>query len=230
MARTNKRPKEKAIVRPSDKTEKTRQAVDEAVLQLICSGNIEFNFLDVARLSGVHRVTIYRRWPDRKILIRNALARHQSVINVDYTGDFQEDLRRLAFAVRDFFANPREIAMVLVLASSKNQEFVREFLDVWQRVNDKEMALIANAKESGEIAVNVNPDIVLAMLVNPIMAEVLFERRVPADEYLDLLVAHIMQMCVPSKTPEALKMPAPGRKGASSSKAHVSKRTRLERP
>jgi len=185
------------------------------VLELLGSGNIEFNILDVARVSGVHRATIHRRWPDRKILIRNALSAHQSVIDVEYTGNFPEDIRRLAFAFRDFFITPREIALIVVLASSKNLEFVKEFVSVWLKLLEKEMDLITRAQSAGEITANLDPDIVLSMLATPIMAEVLFSRIVPTDQYLEKLVAHVVQLCVPSRTSEAFtRVPAKKRSAA----------------
>ena len=51
--------------RPGGRTEKNRKAVALAVLELIKAGKIDFEIQEVAALSGVHRTTIFRRWPNR---------------------------------------------------------------------------------------------------------------------------------------------------------------------
>ena len=47
--------------RPGGRTEKNRQAVAAAVLQLIKEGRLDFESQEVAALAGVHRTTLFRR-------------------------------------------------------------------------------------------------------------------------------------------------------------------------
>ena len=64
------KPKRQGLIRPGGRSERTRHAVTTATLELIKSGNLDFDIQEVARLAGVHRTTIHRRWPDRAALVR----------------------------------------------------------------------------------------------------------------------------------------------------------------
>jgi len=213
------RKKEREMVRPGGRTERVRTTVIEAVLELIGSGNLEFNVPDVERLSGVHRATIHRRWPDRTSLIKLALAEHQAAIRnaieIEYTGDLRADLRRFAVAFRDFCVNPHEVAISMVTASSKNREFVRESNDIWMPIHMEAMDLISQARMAGEIKNDVDPDMVVSMLVDPIVVETTFTRVAPSDEYLETLVGHVVQLCLSEKVAEKRKVaPKHGKRGS----------------
>ena len=56
-------------IRPGGRTERVRQSVANAVLQLIKDGKTDFTITDVAEYSGIARSTIYARWPGREQLL-----------------------------------------------------------------------------------------------------------------------------------------------------------------
>ena len=63
--------------RPGGRTARvTRAILDAAVEEVMAAGYDGFTFDGVAERAGVHRTSVYRRWPDKTALLVDAL-RHQ---------------------------------------------------------------------------------------------------------------------------------------------------------
>src|SRR5262245_20536485 len=84
--------------RPGGRTEKIRRAVAQAVLTLIKKGKLDFRLQEVSRLAGVHRTTIYQRWPSRAALLIEALSEHTSHFDVKLSGNWRRDLKKIGVA------------------------------------------------------------------------------------------------------------------------------------
>jgi AcrR family transcriptional regulator len=181
--------------RPGGRTEKNRQAVAAAVLQLISEGHLDFEVQEVAALSGVHRTTLFRRWPDRGALIAEAMAAHVSRVSVAFSGDWREDLRRVAFSMRDFLADPVEQAMNRMLAISDNQVFHDQMVRHWAGIFEDFQKPISDAQARGVLPEAVDPPMVIGMIIAVINSITIFTRTVPDDAYVERLVAQIVRGC-----------------------------------
>ena len=85
--------------RPAGRGQKVRAAVLAATLaELTENGYAALTVDNVARRSGVHKTTIYRRWKDREGLVADAVADHATTAKMPFpdTGDIGADLLRLA--------------------------------------------------------------------------------------------------------------------------------------
>ena len=73
-----------------------REAVlDAAFAELDEHGYGGFSIDAVARRSGVHKTTIYRRWPTREALLVYALdTRSDRDVSIPNTGSLRQDLRQ----------------------------------------------------------------------------------------------------------------------------------------
>jgi AcrR family transcriptional regulator len=184
--------------RPGGRTEKIRQAVAAAVLKLIQSGDLEFEVQQVAALSGVHRATIFRRWPDREALIGEALTVHISRLPVERTGHWQEDVRHMAYGMRDFFADPVELAMNRTLAFSGNDQFLQQASGYYLSIMKDYERLLCEAKSSGMIHENVDTEMIIMILVSTLLTLTLFTKSPVGDEVVDRLVNQVIAICLQS--------------------------------
>ncbi|MCO5397338.1 TetR-like C-terminal domain-containing protein [Ralstonia soli] len=166
-----------------------------AVLQLIEAGQIDFELQEVARLSGVHRTTIHRRWPDRASLIAEALSEHTSHIDVQFTGDWRADIRHVAFALRDFLSNPAEVAMNTLLASTDNAEFREMMTGHWGTVMAVFQTPILQAQARGEIDARHDAEMLVSMMIAPIVSNIIFIKQTPDDRFMERLVAQLINAC-----------------------------------
>lgn len=183
------------LSRPGGRTEQVRMAVTTAVLQLIEAGQVDFELQEVARLSGVHRTTIHRRWPDRASLIAEALREHTSHIDVQFTGDWRVDIRHMAFALRDFLSDPVEVAMNTILASTNNVEFRDMMTAHWGTVLTVFQTPILQAQARGEIDARHDAEMLVSMMISPIIATIIFVKQTPDDSYIERLVEQLINAC-----------------------------------
>lgn len=188
--------------RPGGRTERNRQKVAAAVLQLIGEGRLDFELQEVAALAGVHRSTLFRRWPDRSALLAEAMAEHVSHLSMAFCGDWREDLRRIAFGMRDFLDDPVEIAMNRMLVASDNEDFHEQMLRHWSPVAATLHRPLVAAQAAGEIAPGIEPATLIWMLISPIIVSAVLMRSSPSDAFLHRLVEQAILACGGRKDPE----------------------------
>ena len=184
---------QRVMVRPGGRTEENRKAVAEAVLRLAARGDLAFDVRDIAELSGVHRTTIRRRWPDRDALLSEAMAEHTSRFTVDLSGDWTVVLRKIAFAVRDFMNDPVEDALNRVVAVSASDAFTALLQRHWQGIFTGLAAPLIAARKAGLIARDVDLEMALAMLSATILSYAVYARRPMDDARLERLVAQVVR-------------------------------------
>lgn len=170
-----------------------RKAVANAVLVMLTEGNVLFDIQDVAERSGVHRTTIRRRWRDRDALMSEAMTEHTSRMQVDPKGDWELVLRRIAFALRDFMADPVEDSLNRMIAISGSDNFRRHVRSHWQTVFDGLAAPLLAAQKRGQIAADADVPLVLRILGGTIMTRVVYYREAASDGFIHELVAQIIR-------------------------------------
>jgi AcrR family transcriptional regulator len=184
---------QRVMVRPGGRTEANRKAVAIAVLKMVSQGNLLFDVGDVADLSGVHRTTIRRRWPDRDALLAEAMAEHTSRFTVDLSGDWPVVLRRIAFGLRDFMNDPVEDALNRVVAISTSEAFTALVHRHWQRIFAGLAPPLIEARESGRLAAHVDIEMVFTTLSAAILFNAVHARRPMDDAQVERLLAQVVR-------------------------------------
>lgn len=159
-------------LRPHGRGPKVRAAVLTATLaELADVGYAALTIDNVARRAGVHKTTIYRRWPDRESLVADVLGEH---IAMDFpiadTGSVEADLRQLAQAfvawVTDapgrmiFSAIYSDAARIPGIADAR-----RELFEYGRR---RAAVVTERAIARGELPAGTDPAAVIRTLIAPI--------------------------------------------------------------
>jgi AcrR family transcriptional regulator len=186
-------------VRPGGRTERIRKTVADAVIQLIEREGIEFEIQAVVRLSGVGRATIFRRWPDRASLIGEALAEHISHFEVAITGNWEEDLRRVAIDLQTFFAKPSEQAFNRTLFATNSSDFSAQMTAYWAPIINKIKAPLEAARLIGEIDENTDVEAVVQMLACTLVIESLVPTFSNKANLIDILISQLRRGLVPGR-------------------------------
>jgi AcrR family transcriptional regulator len=181
--------------RPGGRTGKNRRAVAQVVLKLIGEGNLDFEVQEVAALSGVHRTTIFRRWPDRDALIAEAMAEHVSRVSIPLPGPWKEDLRRIAFGMRDFLNDPVERAMNRMLAITDNEVFHEQMTRHWNPLLEQFYGAIRAEQERGKLSGKVDAEATIWLLISAVVARSVFALTPPDDAYIERILAQVMRSC-----------------------------------
>ena len=173
-------------VRSGGRSERVRQQVGEACLSLLAEGRTDFGPTEVAQRSGVSRATVYRWWPAKTDLLREALTVHTGRrLDPPNTGSWQGDLRALARKLAAFFSDPVEVAQNAIMASGTAPDFDALVLESYQPLFEGWRAMVDRARERGEVRADVDADTVLLSLASPLLVIPLIFHRKPTRAEVD---------------------------------------------
>lgn len=179
--------------RPGGRTERIRRAVAQAVLDLLREGHVEFGVAEVAARSGVHRSTVYRRWPARSDLIAEALTLHNSELRIPDTGDWEEDIRALTRELALFFAEPVELALNSAMASARDPELNDAMVRHWLPLMEEMEGITTRAIGRGDVPPETEPRLIIDLIVGPLMTHTLLMREQPDGVYLERLASAVLR-------------------------------------
>lgn len=183
----------RVMTRSGGRTEANRLAVARAVLRLLSEGRLDFDYQDVADLSGVHRTTIHRRWPSHDALIAEAMAEHTSHLKVDLKGDWRTVTRRIAFALRDFMSDPTELALGRFMPMSQSAELMDIVSRQWGDLLGALARPLEEAKLRGAIRKDADIQMVVLSLASTMMTLTIYNRRPPSDATTERLARQAMR-------------------------------------
>jgi len=191
--------------RRGGRSERIRTDVAQAVLDLFREGKSEFSVAEVADRSGVHRSTIYRRWPTAADLLREALSVHTQRIEVPDTGTWAGDVHELAGQLAAFLTDPVEVGMNAALAAGSHPDTDGVVIEHWTPLFRQMGDIVERAKVSGQIDDRTEASLVLHLLVGPLLMKTAFLHETPSDEFVAQLADSVVrtgyrQRAVPPST------------------------------
>jgi AcrR family transcriptional regulator len=174
-----------ARARQARRGPKVRAAVLAATLsELTETGYTALTVDKVARRSGVHKTTIYRRWKDRESLIADAVTELATTrVPFPDTHDIDADLRKMARSLVKFLNSPtgRAIAAVTLSDAARIPQIHatrrRFFADRFDRAGP----VIAGAIDRGQLPAATDPAELVRTVVAPIYLRLLVTAE-PIDE------------------------------------------------
>jgi AcrR family transcriptional regulator len=156
---------------------KVRAAVLAATLtELTDNGYAALTVDNVARRSGVHKTTIYRRWKDRESLVADAVT-DLAATKVPFpdTGDIDTDLRTLARSFVAFLNSPTGKAVAAATLSDAGR--IPEVADAKRRFFEdrfrRAQPVVCGAIARGELPAATDPAELVRTLVAPIYLRLL---------------------------------------------------------
>jgi AcrR family transcriptional regulator len=169
--------------RPGGRSERVRQAVLSATLdELAQRGYDGLSFAAVATRAGVHKTTVYRRWPDRTTLVLDAmLERSRSTVPVPDTGSLHDDLLALADAIAANLSSPQVVAVLRTLVAASHEPAIAAAASrYWRARFDLVGQVVLRGIERGELPADVSSDLIIEVLIGP-----LYLRALVTQEPLD---------------------------------------------
>ncbi|ACZ31806.1 transcriptional regulator, TetR family [Xylanimonas cellulosilytica DSM 15894] len=140
--------------RPGGRTARVRRRVLEAAAELIARDGIGgMRYDQVAELAGVNRTSVYRNWPDRTVLVADALATvGADAAPLHDSGDLEADLVDYLEALAAATASLQGRALLNVVASARENPELRAAVD---KVFDRRLATLQDrlqaAVDRGEL-------------------------------------------------------------------------------
>lgn len=170
-----------------------KEEIFAASLELLADqGYDAFTVEGVAQRSGVNKTTIYRWWPSKSELLRDALL-HSGTLAIDLpdTGSLTGDLTELAAQIQGLLAGPEtrtvvEAALVGAAHHPAMRELVTSFLE--DRLG-RHQPLFTRAVERGELAADFDPALLVDALAGALWIRVLVRRAPTSEDFAGQLVA-----------------------------------------
>jgi AcrR family transcriptional regulator len=150
-------------------------------------GYEELTFDAVARRAGVHKTTIYRRWPAKPDLVADAAReRSEQLVEVPDTGSLRGDLTALGRAVAANIGSDVGSAMTktLVAAAATSPAVAEATHSFWAERLRLTGEIVTRATARGELPADVDANVVIEALVGA-----LYVRLLLTGEPLDAAVA-----------------------------------------
>lgn len=143
---------------------------------------------DVAARAGVHKTTVYRRWPTKPELVFDAARQHSAeAVPVPDTGTLLDDLRALA---RSVVANigpdggaRRSRSLVAAAASSDDVGVAMQAF--WADRLAASRPIIERAIERGELPTDADPNLIIEALIGPLWVRLLLTGEPITDDLAD---------------------------------------------
>jgi AcrR family transcriptional regulator len=150
-----------------------------ATVELIAQQGVAAVTYDaVAKLAGTSRATVYRKWPERDDLLKDALMRFaESSVSAPDTGDVRSDIVEFLCAISDTLATPIGRAIINASIVADLDDPIRRLgSDVLQARLGALQHRIDAAVESGELP-PVDASFLNMMLAAPVYLLVMRDRR-----------------------------------------------------
>lgn len=190
-------------IRPGGRSEHVRRAILEATQEVLGDvGWAGFSVEAVARRAGVHKTTVYRRWPNRLELAVAALAdRGEAFVAIADTGSLRGDLRALARSVRANLADAHgaELARAMVAEMAVDPDVRRVVEAFFSERFGHAGQIIQRAVARGELPASVDAYLLVESVVAPTWFRFLTTGELPAgyeaERVVDLLLDGALPPC-----------------------------------
>ncbi|RSM86615.1 TetR family transcriptional regulator [Kibdelosporangium aridum] len=185
--------------------EKVRTAVLAATLtELTEKGYAGLTVDDIARRTGVHKTTIYRRWGDLRTLVLDAMTQNATMdIPIPDTGEIEQDLRTLANSFVDWITSTTGRAILAVLLSDAAS--LPEIADIPRKLYEdgprRVAPMIAAAVDRGELPAGIDP----AALVKTLLAPIFFDLVITGVAVNEKTAAHAVAVVLAAAREGLLK-------------------------
>lgn len=175
--------------RPGGRAERVRSAVMAATAEMLNEVGYEHvTFDEVAARAGVHKTTVYRRWPTKADLVGDAIRMHSAgAVPIPDTGSLAGDLRLLGrqVAANIHTEEGARRSRSIVAAAASSDELAIEVHSFWAHRLELCAPIVERAIARGEIPAGVDVPVVIEAVVGPIWLRLLVTGETIDDEMVD---------------------------------------------
>lgn len=186
--------------RPGGRAERVRLSVLQAASELLTEvGYDKMSVDEVASRAGVHKTTVYRRWPTKAELCAAAADLEVAdAIPMPDTGSLVTDLKLLA---RDVAKNigtegGGRRSRSIVAAAATSDDVAEVLHSFWERRLALTAAIVERGIERGELSESTDPNLLIETIIGPLWVRLLLTGEPItediANEVVDLVVTSLV--------------------------------------
>jgi AcrR family transcriptional regulator len=186
--------------RPGGRAERVRTSVLQAAAELLTEvGYDKMSVEEVATRAGVHKTTVYRRWPTKAELTADAAALHSAdAVPIPDTGTVVGDLKLLA---REVVANigtegGARRSRSIAAAAATSDELAEAMHGFWAHRLALSATVVERAIERGELPESADGNLIVETVIGPLWLRLLLTgepiTEELADQVVDLITTDIL--------------------------------------
>jgi len=163
--------------RPGGRAARVRIAVLGAAAELLTEvGYDKMSVEEVAARAGVHKTTVYRRWPTKAALTADAISLHSAAaVPIPDTGTVVGDLQILA---REVVANigtagGSRRSRSIVAAAATSDELATAMHGFWTERLTLSAQIVERAIERGELPASTDANLIIETVIGPLWVRLL---------------------------------------------------------
>jgi len=170
--------------------EHVRQNVLAAALEELAANGFDgATVAGVAKRSGVHETTVYRRWVTREnLLVAALLERSADAIPAPDTGSTREDLLAMVRGVIAYVGSAEGTAVLRAALLPVDDAYAGAREAFWARRLDALSPVVTRGIERGDVRADIDARLLLEMLVAPIHGRLLLTGEPVDDDFAQQLV------------------------------------------
>jgi AcrR family transcriptional regulator len=194
---------DRVTTRPGGRSADVRERVFAALREALATGDPDALSVDaLARRSGVHKATIYRRWMSSSGALADLLGELTPLVTpLPDTGDLEQDLAAVAKRVSRTLRSPTSNAIVHHIAGSTDPDLARAANAYWGSLFEHTAEVVRRAQQRGEAAADADPVEAIENLLAPLYLRLLVTHQ-PADQaFIDRLATHTANLLTPRRPP-----------------------------
>jgi AcrR family transcriptional regulator len=181
--------------RPGGRAARVRADVLRCAAELLTEvGYDKMSVEDVALRAGVHKTTIYRRWPTKPELVADAVSVNSAdAVPIPDTGSLLEDLKLLA---REVAANigsdgGARRSRSIVAAAATSEELTTTMQTFWAHRLASSEAIVKRAIDRGELTPEINANLIIEAVIGPLWVRLLLTGE-PINNHLADQIAELV--------------------------------------
>jgi len=143
---------------------------------------------DVAERAGVHKTTVYRRWPTKPELVFEAVGvQSQSDVPIPDTGTLHGDLRAFARSIAANIGTEggARRSRSLVVAALTSDRLASGMDALWAERFANANVIVERAIDRGDLPPDIEPKLVIETLIGPLWVRLLLTGEPITDQLAD---------------------------------------------
>lgn len=166
---------------------RTRESVLASARELLLTrGWVHVTVGTVAEHSGYARSTLYRQWPNRLDLLRDAISEQARLTHATPTGDLRGDLIAELHAFVAALTTTGLGHMVAAIAHMARTD--TEFAELNRAVQSEGTRVLREILRASDKTSLIDTDLAISLLAGPIIHRFLFEEHDPDHDFVVVLV------------------------------------------
>lgn len=179
--------------RPGGRAARVRTSVLRAAAELLSEvGYDNLTVDDVATRAGVHKTTVYRRWPTKAVLATDAVEEHSAeAVPVPDTGSLLTDLQALARSVVANISSEsgKRRATSMIVAASSSDDLATGLHEFWNHRIRTTAGIIERAIERGEVPAETDANLMIETVIGPLWIRLILTAEPLTDAIADQVAA-----------------------------------------